>query len=311
MSDVLTFGEWNDDLNEGKKKKKGLWDNVHAKRKRGEKPAKPGDKDYPSKEAWKDATNEGDDNSPAYMFRQNLEQMCNQLQQLKELSPEELSDRLQGHDWAEDHIATSKDDVEEVFNFLMHGKAKSPSVMPGVRVSEGLDHHMTNNISLSECVYRHGSDEFLNLFREVRELYEKGKAFLYGVDKKLIEETDIGKQGLYMDRILVPLDLPMTEEMVMEAEYRGKNVELGKPKRGGSKAYYVYVKNPKTGNIKKVEFGSGMRAKINDPKAKKAYNARHGCSKGRHNDKTKAGYWSCRLPRYAKTLGLSGGGTWW
>ena len=28
-------------------KKKGLWDNIHAKRKRGEKPAKPGDKDYP------------------------------------------------------------------------------------------------------------------------------------------------------------------------------------------------------------------------------------------------------------------------
>ena len=33
------------DIYEGKKK--GLWDNIHAKRKRGEKPAKPGDEDYP------------------------------------------------------------------------------------------------------------------------------------------------------------------------------------------------------------------------------------------------------------------------
>ena len=37
------------------KKKKGLWDNVHAKRKRGEKPAKKGDKGYPDEKSWKAA----------------------------------------------------------------------------------------------------------------------------------------------------------------------------------------------------------------------------------------------------------------
>jgi hypothetical protein len=46
-----------DELEEGKKK--GLWDNIHAKRKRGEKPAKPGDEDYPSKKAWDKVTKEG------------------------------------------------------------------------------------------------------------------------------------------------------------------------------------------------------------------------------------------------------------
>ena len=78
-----------------------------------------------------------------------------------------------------------------------------------------------------------------------------------------------------------------------------------------SKAYYVYVKNPKTGNIKKVSFGSsGLRAKINNRGAVKSFVARHRCKE--KNDKTKAGYWSCRLPRYAKSLGLSGGGgQWW
>ena len=64
--------------------------------------------------------------------------------------------------------------------------------------------------------------------------------------------------------------------------------------------------------VKQIRFGSGgLKAKLSNKDAKKSYNARHGCSKGRHNDKCKAGYWSCRLPRYAKKLGLSGGGTWW
>ena len=39
-------------------KGKGMWANIHAKRKRGEKPAKPGDKDYPDKKSWDDNTNE-------------------------------------------------------------------------------------------------------------------------------------------------------------------------------------------------------------------------------------------------------------
>lgn len=98
---------------------------------------------------------------------------------------------------------------------------------------------------------------------------------------------------------------------ISEVKHRGKNVKLNSPmKNSGGKPYKVYVKNKK-GNIITVQFGSGMRAKLSDKKAKERYNKRHGCSKGRHNDKTKAGYWSCRLPRYAKKLGLSGGGTWW
>lgn len=101
---------------------------------------------------------------------------------------------------------------------------------------------------------------------------------------------------------------------VREAEYQGKDVELNKPKRGGSKKFYVYTKNPKTGKVKKVSFGAdsgggSLAVKLKDPKARKAFADRHNCDQ--KNDKTKAGYWSCRLPRYAKSLGLSGGGTWW
>ena len=88
-----------------------------------------------------------------------------------------------------------------------------------------------------------------------------------------------------------------------KAKKKKKDPPIGKPKRGGPKAYYVYVRDPKTKRIKKVTFGSdGLRAKIRNPKARKAFAARHKCSQ--KNDRTKASYWSCRLPRYAKQLGL-------
>jgi len=83
------------------------------------------------------------------------------------------------------------------------------------------------------------------------------------------------------------------------------NRPIGKPMRSssGGKAYKVYVRDPKTKKVKTVRFGSGgLRAKINDSKARAAFAKRHKCSQKK--DRTKASYWSCRLPRYAKLLGL-------
>ena len=111
------------------------------------------------------------------------------------------------------------------------------------------------------------------------------------------------------------LGLSMLDESLEEAKKKAKknNKKLNKPMRDspGGKAYKVYVKDPKTKKIKTVRFGSGgLRAKINDKKARNAFAARHKCSTKK--DKTKAGYWSCRLPRYAKLLGLKSnfGGFW-
>jgi hypothetical protein len=103
---------------------------------------------------------------------------------------------------------------------------------------------------------------------------------------------------------MVALDCPM----INEAEYQGKEVELNKPKAGGPKKYYVYVKDPSTGNIKKVTWGdtTGLKVKLDNPAARKSFVARHQCDQKK--DKTKPGYWACNLPRYAKQLGLSGGG---
>ena len=92
-----------------------------------------------------------------------------------------------------------------------------------------------------------------------------------------------------------------------EAEYKGKDVSLNKPKSGGPKKWYVYVKNPKTGKVIKVSYGSPvMTAKWNDPGARKSFAARHRCHMKK--DKTKAGYWACRAH---KDFGKNVSGRFW
>lgn len=81
-----------------------------------------------------------------------------------------------------------------------------------------------------------------------------------------------------------------------EAEYQGRTVQLGKPTRGDVRKYKVFVKDPKTGNIKKVNFGDpNMEIKRDDPERRKSFRARHGCGTPRASDRTKAAYWSCRM----------------
>ena len=78
-----------------------------------------------------------------------------------------------------------------------------------------------------------------------------------------------------------------------EAEYRGRKVQLGKPTRGDVKKFKVFVRDPKTGNIKKVNFGDpNMRIKKSNPKRRKSFRARHNCKNP--GPRTKARYWSCR-----------------
>jgi hypothetical protein len=93
------------------------------------------------------------------------------------------------------------------------------------------------------------------------------------------------------------------ESPIEEAEYRGRKVPLNKPMRGDVKKFKVYVKDPKTGNIKKVNFGHGgtsakkkgektMKIKKSNPKRRKSFRARHNCDNP--GPKTKARYWSCK-----------------
>ena len=170
-----------------------------------------------------------------------------------------------------------------------------------VDISESLAYHSRFNIPLAESVYRAGSQQYYALYREARSLLKKGMIEVDGFDRYMLEHTDIGEHAIYEGQH-VPLDSPLIEE---------KEPELNSPKRnsGPGKKYVVYVKNPKTGNIKKIEFGDekgGLTSKINDREAAASFAARHNCDT--KNDKLSPGYWSCRLPWYAKNLGLSGGG---
>jgi len=239
------------------------------------------------------------------------------------------------------------------------------SLQEGAIASPGLLFHQTHQKPLSECVFRIGSDAYVEFFAEARELFNEGVLKLNELDRSLIRNTDIGEHGIFEGK-KVALDIPFINERedalgiyddgrgnsaaigwtpdgylatvdgeydfqigpaktveelikmladegftnkIFEAQFKGKDVPIGKPKRGGSKAYYVYVKDGD--KVKKVSFGSGgLRAKINNPEARRAFAARHNCDKKK--DRTKAGYWSCNLPRYAKALGLGANkNTYW
>ena len=78
-----------------------------------------------------------------------------------------------------------------------------------------------------------------------------------------------------------------------EAEYQGRKVPLGKPMRGDVKKFKVYVKDPSTGNTKKVNFGDpDMKIKKSNPARRRSFRARHNCDNP--GPRTKARYWSCR-----------------
>jgi hypothetical protein len=174
------------------------------------------------------------------------------------------------------------------------------------KVSKNLQYHLDKNIPLHENAFRYGTEAQLQLFKEVRKLYNDEKLYLNPEDRWLIENTDIGNYGLYEDQF-VPLDVPFVEEeQLNEADTKKKHPPLNKPKRGGSKKFYVYVKDPKTKKVKKVSFGAAgggqnLAVKIRDPKARRAFAARQNCDKKK--DRTTPGYWSCNIGRYWKSLG--------
>ena len=169
------------------------------------------------------------------------------------------------------------------------------------RISKSVHYHIENNIPFAENIYRVHSEEFYKLFSEARSLYSEGLLTeLNDWDKQLLE-TDIGEFGLYENQ-KVPLDCPIQEE-------DEKDPPLNKPKKGGPKKFYVFVKDGD--KIKKVSWGdtTGLKVKLNDPEARKNFAARHNCASKK--DKTPPGYWACNLPRYAKSLGLQGGGNFY
>ena len=122
-------------------------------------------------------------------------------------------------------------------------------------------------------------------------------------DKVTTIDEDPTQQETGYQETGVDNDTTSEEDPIGEAEYRGRKVPLGKPMRGDVKKFKVYVKDPKTGNVKKVNFGHGgtsakragqktMKIKKSDPARRRSFRARHRCDNP--GPRTKARYWSCR-----------------
>lgn len=191
---------------------------------------------------------------------------------------------------------------------------KSLILREKVEISEALQYHIDNNMTLTNNIFRVYSNGYFDLVNEVRELWSDGKIEL-NVEDTLMVESDLGKRVKVRGE-LVYLDAPFIEEeeekqkTIEEAKHRGKNVKLGKPFRtpGGPKKFAVYVKSP-GGNVKKVTFGDpNLRVRNRNKGAAKSFRARHKCDQKK--DRTTAGYWSCNVGRYAKQLGLSSKNSW-
>ena len=175
--------------------------------------------------------------------------------------------------------------------------------------TEAFRYHVDNKVPITENVFRPGSEAYVELFKEAKKLWKEGK-YDANEDEKLVFETDLGEWGIY-NGSKVPLDCPLINENALnEAEYKGKKVKLGKPARGGSKKFYVYVKCGAKGRVRKISFGDrNLSVKVSDPERRRSFVARHKCKQ--KNDRCKAGYWACRIGRYPNLTGAKKRYTWW
>ena len=117
-------------------------------------------------------------------------------------------------------------------------------------------------------------------------LLEKGKGLWANIHARRKSGKKMRKKG---DK-----GAPSDKNFKSASEYQGRKVKLGKPTRGDSGKFKVYVKNPK-GNIVKVNFGAKgkkNRIKKSNPGARASFRARHKCDTP--GPRHKARYWSCK-----------------
>lgn len=206
-------------------------------------------------------------------------------------------------------------DLKKIIKETLEKELDKSLVLKGrALVSEALQYHIDNGLTLTNNVFRAYSEGYFDLVNEVRELWEEGLIKLNEEDTLMVEsdlgkKVQIGEEIIYLDAPFI-YEIETEEDIIEEAKHRGKNVKLGKPFRtpGGPKKFAVYVKSP-GGGVKKVTFGDPkLKVRNRNKGAAKSFRARHRCDQKK--DRTTAGYWSCNVGRYAKQLGLSSSNSW-
>ena len=177
---------------------------------------------------------------------------------------------------------------------------KSLILKENTEISESLQYHIDNDLTLTNNIFRVYSKSYFDLVNEVRNLWKEGKIELNEEDTLMVE-SDLGQRVKIRGEI-VYLDAPYIveeeEDIIEEAEHRGKKVNLNKPFRtpGGPKKFAVYVKSP-GGGVKKVTFGDpNLRVRNRNKVAAKSFD-KSPCIR-RCNSEASSGYlflyvWNC------------------
>jgi hypothetical protein len=173
------------------------------------------------------------------------------------------------------------------------------SIFPGTELYETAQGATVYQIPLSRQLSEEESDEYAERLANLmfEQGYEDFDIEVSSDAEEIDEETYDDDDEFYEQYGVMHYN---DDDIMDEAEYQGRTVKLGKPMQGDVKKFKVYVKDPKTGNTKKVNFGHGgssvkgkaMKIKKNNPGARKSFRARHNCDNP--GPRTKARYWSCR-----------------
>lgn len=236
------------------------------------------------------------------------------------------------HAWAADHIATAKDDIQEVANFVEayfekdnlseeKMKGKNPCwkgyEMVGKKMKNGKE--VPNCVPINEIEVDDGLSGKYNGHKW--EVLHDGKKSWIVVDGSKImtakgekskniaavekyidslKDEKIKESVIYEDEHGSVEDTDfISNDLLNEAEYQGRKVQLGKIMQGDVKKFKVYVKNDK-GKVVKVNFGFGgssakgkvMKIKKNNPERRKSFRARHHCDNP--GPRWKPRYWACK-----------------
>ena len=173
------------------------------------------------------------------------------------------------------------------------------SIFPGTELYETAQGATVYQIPLSRQLSEQESDEYAERLANLmfEQGYEDFDIEVSSDAEEIDEETYDDDDEFYEQYGVMHYN---DDDIMDEAEYQGRKVQLGKPMQGDVKKFKVYVKDPKTGNTKKVNFGHGgssvkgkaMKIKKNNPGARKSFRARHNCDNPGPRDKAR--YWSCR-----------------
>ena len=232
-----------------------------------------------------------------YMFWQNLKGIYDDATEILGMNQQEVDELIaNGHQWAVEHVITSKDDVEEVYHFI-------EATIEGTEINENEQESNNYMFWSSLKTIQHASREILEMnYNDVDVLIADGHGWavdhistsaddmeeVYHFLANTLDAYDGDNEGGYEDEYGNVENIDLNE-----AKYHGKSVKLGKPSSGDVKKYKVFVKNKK-GKVVKVNFGDpNMKIKRNIAKNRKSFRARHKCAQAK--DRTTPKYWSCKL----------------